>query len=508
MQGTGLEAVATPASLSRRVGPVSGILLSVALLAIAAAALLLLLRTTGPTLSWDSKDYAQVARQIARGQGMTSKLAVRELLEFEGPSPQNWPNLIRPPVPVYLLAFTFRFLGARDAAVPVWASCFFLATVVVTFWAFQPLFGTAIAFVAATAFALSPSGMLYATSGLSESSAMFFLALAFLGLIRCRPVAGAAIIGLSMGACALTRPIAYLWVIILAAGFLWRCRRQGERWIVPGVLLAACFLIPVLVVAHAVHWQGGRALLAINLALRTGADPAGAVRSPIGFVLHHPSAMAKKMIIEFARPVVYGFRFGSVLLFSALGIFGLAMRWTDPRQRLARALVIALLLTSALALCMLTEGDAYAGPLRYFDVFAPLIVPWGVAVLWMVRSHVPRLAFAALLAVMLLGGAVQVTRDPSFKPKPEYAAMYRQMGSIVPESDVIAAGIATEAPAIAWYADRYVVWPCEPPQEAWELRRRGLPVRWYFARADSVVPPAFHLVQSWPTGYRLWDIAP
>jgi hypothetical protein len=85
--------------------------------------------------------------------------------------------------------------------------------------------------------------------------------------------------------------------------------------------------------------------------------------------------------------------------------------------------------------------------------------------------------------------------------------MYRQIGTIVPESEVIAADGATEAPAIAWYADRYIVWPCDPPQVASELRRRGLPLKWYFGRENASMPPMFDPVKSWPGGYRLWSVA-
>ena len=96
------------------------------------------------------------------------------------------------------------------------------------------------------------------------------------------------------------------------------------------------------------------------------------------FVLHHPLEMLAKVLHEAARVCMYLFQFGNITLFSAMSIFALFLP-AQPVERDARNITIALVFLTAAALAFLTEGDAFVGPLRYFDVFTPLLLPWGVS---------------------------------------------------------------------------------------------------------------------------------
>ena len=55
-------------------------LISFALAVLAGTVFLAGLRLSGPYLSWNSKNYAQLGRQLARGEGRTTKLLVWDLL--------------------------------------------------------------------------------------------------------------------------------------------------------------------------------------------------------------------------------------------------------------------------------------------------------------------------------------------------------------------------------------------------------------------------------------------
>ena len=408
MQGTGSQGVAVAPTSQSGITTTRRVLLAGVVGIIAVAALLFFLHTVGPILSFDGKSYAQIARQIARGQGMTSKVIGRVEMTDRDLDPSQWRNRVRPPAPVYMEAWMFRLAGVNDLAATLWPAMFSVATAVMIFWFAEPLFGAAIAFVSGVAFALSPTGLMYPAAGLTEPAAMFLLIVSVVLLLRFRTAWAAALIGLSMALCALTRPVAYLWTVVLLAAWIWRAQAEGRRWIAAVAALGISFLAPLLLVSHLVHWEGGRLLLAINLAWRTNGSLQEALRSPTAFVLHHPGALARKVFIELGRVGAYAFRFGNVLLFSPLALFGLAMRRTEPPVRLARALILSLLLSNALALSVLNEGDAFAGPLRYFDVFVPLLLPWGVAAVWLLRDRTRRPVFVALLTVMLAGSAVHL----------------------------------------------------------------------------------------------------
>lgn len=154
---------------------------------------------------------------------------------------------------------------------------------------------------------------------------------------------------------------------------------------------------------------------------------------------------------------------------------------------------------NALALAVLNEGDAFAGPLRYFDVFVPLTL-WAVAE----RSYWP--VFYGLLSMMLAGCPVYLVRNPGLRTNPQTVQMYRDLGAIVPVPDVIASAGPGTQPAIAWFGDRYVIWPVDPNQGITNLRSRGMPVRWYFAVEGGSVPQRFQMVRRWPHGYQLWQV--
>ena len=80
----------------------------------------------------DAFDYAQIAREIARGHGFSSLQAIYALhLDFlreHDALATDWPNLHRFPLPSLVLAACFRVLGEGTLAVVAYGILFHAAT--------------------------------------------------------------------------------------------------------------------------------------------------------------------------------------------------------------------------------------------------------------------------------------------------------------------------------------------------------------------------------------------
>jgi 4-amino-4-deoxy-L-arabinose transferase-like glycosyltransferase len=476
---------------------------------LAVLAFALTLKMTGPQLSWDGQDYAQLARQLARGEGQTSKVLVSSLAQSTRDD-EPWPSLFRPPFPVFLTSLSFRLFGISDTTAVLWSGLFYMGTVVLIFLCFEPIHGSEVALISAIIFALSGCGLIYARSGLTEPSAMFFLLCGFLVAVNKHFGASTVWAGAALSLCALNRPVAYLWAVVIL-GYLFVCRNSSrQRRLAELGLGSIGFLIPVLLVKFTLHERGGgHELFAVNLAIRIG-DQALAIQSPVSFVLHHPLEMLAKVLHEAARVCMYLFQFGNITLFSAMSIFALFLP-AQPVERDSRNITIALVFLTAAALTFLTEGDAFVGPLRYFDVFTPLLLPWGVSAFLAVLNHQTGLrnyAIFGLLGLYLLGAGAQAIRDPFAGRHSSDQAIFTELHEIVPDTEVIAATGSVNVPSIAWYGDRRAVFIETDLENSLSLlRQKGIPVKWYFGRDSDQIPKRFLKLKQWPGGFVLFHEA-
>jgi len=473
---------------------------------IAVLAFSLTLKITGPQLSWDGQDYAQLARQLVRGEGHTSKVLVSSLAQ-SARDDEPWPSLFRPPFPVFLTSLSFRLFGISDTTAVLWSGLFYIGTVVLIFLSFEPIHGAEVALLSAIIFALSGCGLIYARSGLTEPSAMFFLLCGFLFAVNKHFGLSAVGAGASLSLCALNRPVAYLWAVVVL-GYLFVCRNSSrQRRLAQLGLGSIGFLIPLLLVKVALHWKGGgHELFALNLASRIG-DQALAIQSPVSFLLHHPLEMLTKVLHEAGRVCIYLFQFGNITLFSAMSIFALFLP-AQPVERDARNITIALVFLTAAALAFLTEGDAFVGPLRYFDVFTPLLLPWGVSAFLALLNHrtgVRNYAIFGLLGLYLLGAGTQAIRDPFARVHSSDQAIFRELHEIVPETEVIASTGSVNVPSIAWYGDRRAVLIGSDIENSLSLlSQKGIPVKWYLGKDSDQIPRGFRKLKQWPGGFVLF----
>lgn len=472
--------------------------------AIAVLAFALTLRITGPELSWDGQDYAQLARQLVRGEGQTSKVLLSSLAQTARDD-EPWPSLFRPPFPVFLTSLSFRMFGVSDTTAVLWSGFFYIGTVVLIFLTFEPIHGAKVALLSAVIFALSGCGLIYARSGLTEPSAMFFLLCGFCVVVNKYFGIAAVGAGASLGFCALSRPVAYLWAVVILGLIV--CRSSRQQRLPQLGLFSVGFLIPFLFVRFALHLKGGgHELFALNLASRIG-DRVLAMESPVNFVLRHPLEMLAKGLHEITRVFMYLFQFGNITLFSALSIFALFLP-ARPVERDARNFTIAVIFLTAAALAFLTEGDAFVGPLRYFDVFTPLLLPWGVSAFVAFLNHrsgIRKYAIVGLLGLYLFGAGAQAIRDPFARLHSSGQAIFRELHEIVPESEVIAATGSVNVPSIAWYGDRRAVLLESDIESCFSLlSQEGIPVKWYFGKDTDQIPRGFLKFKQWPGGFVLF----
>jgi 4-amino-4-deoxy-L-arabinose transferase-like glycosyltransferase len=464
----------------------------------------LTLKITGPQLSWDGQDYAQLARQLARGEGHTSKVLISSFAQ-DVRDEQAWPSTFRPPFPVFLTSLSFKLFGVSDTTAVLWSGLFYVGTVGLIFLGFEPIHGAEVAFISALIFALSGCGLIYARSGLTEPSAMFFLLLGFALAVNKDSGPWALLAGASLSLCALNRPIAYLWAVVVL-GYPFFRNSSRDRRLTRLCLGGVGFVLPLLFIKFGLHWNGGgHDLFAVNLASRIG-DESLAAQSPVRFVFRHPFEMLAKVMHEAMRVCMYLFQFGNIPLFSALSIFALFLP-AQPAQRDARNMTIALVGLTAAALTFLTEGDAFVGPLRYFDVFTPLLLPWGVSAFRsFLRSPTgaPNYVTWCLFALYLLGTGSQAIRDPFARLHSSDQAVYRELSEIVPEKQVVAAA-TVNVPSIAWYGDRKAVFLEGDIENSLSvLRQNGIAVEWYLGKESDQIPIGFRKTRQWPGGFVLF----
>jgi len=160
----------------------------------------------------DTFDYAQMGRQLSRGEGMTSLQVFPYSLGWLDAQGQEtaapWPNIWRFPLPVIVRAVSFSVLGESDVAALVPALLFSVLTATLLFALANRLGGPVAGLLAAAIWISSASQRTLAVTGLSEpGAALLAVAIALLAVRardRASPVT-AATLGATLGLALLHR---------------------------------------------------------------------------------------------------------------------------------------------------------------------------------------------------------------------------------------------------------------------------------------------------------------
>lgn len=197
---------------------------------------------TEPRFGTDQYEYDNYAWNVAQGRG------------YRGISPDvadaDHLTAYRPPGTSLVWAGVYAAVGHRVAAVRVLNCLLGAATVYLVYLLGRRTFGERTGLLAAAAYAVYPTALLYATDMLSEPLAAFLFLLYLLAMLRLaeRPSWGvAAWAAFCLGYAMLTRP-AFLFMLPLAAVWAaWQFRRRPKA-------LAVALAVPVLSVAVLVPW--------------------------------------------------------------------------------------------------------------------------------------------------------------------------------------------------------------------------------------------------------------
>jgi 4-amino-4-deoxy-L-arabinose transferase-like glycosyltransferase len=409
----------------------------------------------------DAFDYAQMGRQLAEGEGLTSLQAFPYVLGWLDAAGLDarppWPVMWRFPLPIALRAASFRLLGPSDAAALLPPLLLSALTAPLLFLLANRLGGPLAGLLAAGLWIASPSQQQLALTGLTEPGATL-LAVAIAGLaLRARDEAGwpaCAALGAALGLASLQRTnLLALAPAAIAAVALASTGRRAPR-------LAALAIAGGLVAAP---WLARNALAFGEPLLNLTSDR-GLLRLGLGSDPFYQLAIAEPdtVLRESLRRYPSGWSF-AWLRASAPDMLGRELAWllpvgviaalADARRRGPRRATWALA-WSGLVLTALVFAPPYPDVLRFYWPYAPLLLAATCAALLAAARRLPSPHAPSGLAVVVAAAFVL------FAPRDDPAPLL-PVGNTPPalewlaESTPADALVASDASyAVAWQAQR------------------------------------------------------
>jgi hypothetical protein len=427
----------------------------------------------------DAYHYADIGRQIARGDGLTTlqtyPYVLAWLRETGVPTSPPWPNVTRFPLLPLVYAPYFRVAGADEDATRRVGEAFWVATAVATFVLGAALFGAGPGLLAAGFQVLSLTPLGCARAGLPDLPASLAIVLAALGVAsltrasgdparptaaRARPVA----LGLLLGLAFLLRyDLLALLPAALAALVVGR-GAAGRRD--AALVVAGCAIPMALWLAHDARTTGvPGAYLGLDRNLLGGDGmrdvyAAATYESPWSVLRRSPDVVTGKLA-QIVWPVrewrqLFGWRLAWLGPLSIAAVVGL-VRTRHAAARVALFTTLAFVLRSLIFTVTHHEG-------RFHASFAPLLLVLTVGGASALAARSPlraraRYAAATVACVLLLAGFAttqvpirQLANAHRFvvPPDPTFAAIRARL-----PKDVVLASSRSES--VAWLGDRAVV---------------------------------------------------
>jgi len=457
----------------------------------------------------EAMDAAQVARNLAGGQGFTTKfirpLSIH-LLEAHRHRLQKGtneltvlqtahPDLANPPLYPLLLAgamnvlsFDYEIAAGRpflryqpDLLITFVNQSLFLLALLMVFALARSLFDPTVAWISTAVVAGSELLWRFTVSGLST---MLLLVL-FLALVACLTAAErgareeqrgagwllglAALSGMIVGLGMMTR-YAFGWLILPTLGFLALCF-PSRRWVLPlaGLLVFAATVTPWLVRNHRLSGTlFGTATYAVAQATET--FPADELERSLTPALERltPGICRQKLranvpdILQNELPTLGG---GWI---SAFFLVGLLVPFVNPGRRRLRGFLLAslgvLVLAQALGRSELSTASPHLNGENLLVLLAPVVAILGAALFSMLLEQLDlpfpplkygvAVLFVLLLGVPLLLGLLPPRGDPRVHP-PYFPPLIQQFARWMQEDELMMSDMPW---AVAWYGNRQCVW--------------------------------------------------
>ncbi len=496
------------------------------------------LRGSVPAFGPDAYEYAQTARNIARGDGLkTSTVSVLEL-SLLGHSDFPLPYLSHDIGNSLLMSLLFRVFGVADSTVGWFGGTFFILLPPLTFLLASRLFGTPVALLAAALVLTSAQLITYSTSGLSEVPYAFFLSLLFYFLSRpfgkrelflTGGLCGALVVLRSNSLPFLPWIILFLWFVSLERGELvlsgpesrqprWSALR---RWVFRSLpwFLAGFALLSVPNSARNYYWLGSP-LYNVNSMhaslFHTSATQGkstslfsrpGVRINPLQSLLEHRQDLPFKVRQQLSQTIAMllnggqlseGDNWADLVLIFLFVASALAPPLVESRQeRGLRRLVYCLMLTSLFA------GALFTLRWRHLYGFFPIVVIYDAEVLMRIFG-IPRgarglsaqtvpvsrvlRASGGLVVVLLLLGSGQILEPISSdnaRERREVNGYYQRMGDFLKGSApkdaliLVKCGPGTKSElrfALSWYSRRLTIEFADYTLQTLKAERSGRPL--------------------------------
>lgn len=460
----------------------------------------------------DAMEYADVARNIAEGKGITTNsiwtfcLATYQKLPF--------PSLMRPPLYPLLTAAVFKVTGVTEFAAVLGCGAAYVATTIPLFILASRFFGRRAAWLASLIYIFHNQSLYFSISGLTESLTGFFLTLFLCLFFLTEGLRGAFWGGLALGLAQVTSDKAQLWFIV---ALVWLLVMDGpRRWWGRPLYLLAGFLIPVLPFMLYNYVNFGILFFnkaAVTVAMLPGpSEGAANPRSlhPISawaFATKHPFLLLQKfwMYLDgFARMVLFGGIVSPyVMAFALLGLF---MLRTSEKASRCYGFLLTTLLLNVIAVSFFCYVEA-----RYLMGFAPAVIGFGAG--WFVQSA-RQISTRPVIRYIGIGVLLFLTLEPvttvrSLIGAGEFSDQYKKAGECAyiqewlnrhggPQTIVV-----TDVPwATAWYARRTSILLPARMEELAVLNADIFRVDVVLITAQLVTQFRAHLTQTTDAPYR------
>jgi 4-amino-4-deoxy-L-arabinose transferase-like glycosyltransferase len=437
-------------------------------------------------LNPDAQDYAQIARNIARGDGMvtnTMPLSGLEWMRQTGRLGQPWWNVHRFPLPPLIEAGLFRVLGPTDLAASLVSALFFFASIPLVFLFARRLFTLRASLLATVLFTFGGGPMKDSITGLTEPAATFFFLSALYFALWPRGWKSYALAGLLTGLGFLNRSSVVLYGLPMLF-LIWQAARPRSwralaAFCLPGAAVIAPWLWRTMLVAGDPMFSLTSALMVpymTDVSRGTHGWYTFGYESAGHFIAAHPISMVKKWVTQMGglwwQDVSEVGDIPALVPFFALGLL---KPYAGVAGRLRRWLLVVFAL-HFVVMALLSNIP------RYYAIFTPFLAIYAADILlgiWdQLRPRASRRAVAAagVVAVPLLLGWASILGPPQafrrdrvrFETRPENAAWLR-------ENTPKDALIVTDIPwSVAWYADRRALSIPPTPDEMGRYADYGL----------------------------------
>ncbi|MGI5820086.1 MAG: ArnT family glycosyltransferase [Armatimonadota bacterium] len=427
-------------------------------------------------------DYAQIARNLARGEGFTTSFIKPLGLTYET-SVENHIDLTYPPLHIGMISMMMRALGENDRAVSHASGLAFLLTIPVLFTLAVRLFDWRTAVLGTLIFGTHLANLGYAVSGL-EASLLTLLVTAMLLLLHCaagsekRELLWVAAAAVMMGLIYLTK---YVWLGALIPAVAYLIIMKPERRLARvGVFIAVMAIVaaPWLYRNYAVAGNPFFTLRWHELPGQTRAYPANTIYrqyaadapSYLAFAASNPRAIFEK--IRGGLNTFYGSFHGLAGLFVApFFLVGILVRLGDDRLERLRYLLYGLLVVVSVVLAFFIASPRLIAPLGGFMTILAVAFFWR---LLDARTQAleprPRIRWLTVAVGLLLLLHLQPFVTAITPDEPAGVTGETPLEQAMTQLQQMVDGpVLTDAPwTVAWMAGRDAVWL---PQTEADLRR-------------------------------------